>query len=70
MTLEELQKLVEANATAIAKLTEDLTTLKVDREVMRAEMNERSKSTQQVVNLAFALIASATVAVVVKIALG
>ena len=51
-------------------LSEDIATLKGNHDVMQAEMNERSKSTQQVVNLAFALIASTTVAVAVKIALG
>jgi len=70
MPLEELQALVEANARAIAANAEAIAELKTDRDGMQVRMDERQKSTQQVVNLAFALIASATVAVVVKIALG
>lgn len=70
MPLEELQALVEANARAIAANARAIAELKTDRDGMQVRMDERQKSTQQVVNLAFALIASATVAVVVKIALG
>ena len=67
MTTEELQALVEANARAIAELTAS-TQNRFD--VIQAGIDERSKSTAQIVNLAFALIASATIAIVIRIAFG
>jgi len=74
MSDEELKELLaelardtqESRATFEAKLAEK----EKARELLQAQFEERSRSQTQVVNLAFALIASATVAVVVKIAFG
>ena len=74
MDIQELRDLVAEIARENRETKKNLEAQLEERrrvsELLQAQFEERSRSQTQVVNLAFALIASATVAVVVKIAFG
>ena len=64
--LDRLAELTERNAKAIDKLTTDIEALRTESKEQGIKFSYYQQATQQVVNLAFALLATATITTIVS----
>jgi hypothetical protein len=64
--LDRIEALIDKNAIAIEKLTQDIEASRQEARDLGMRFGYHQQSTQAIVNLAFSLVASATVAVFVS----
>lgn len=67
--LDRIEALVERNSVAIEKLTQDINQQREESKDLGSRFGYYQQSTQSVVNLAFSLIASATISVFITVVL-
>jgi predicted PurR-regulated permease PerM len=67
--LDRIEELVERNSSAIEKLTQDIDKLLDESKDLSTRFGYYQQSTQAIVNLAFSLIASATISVFITVVL-
>lgn len=67
--LDRIEALVEKNSVAIEKLTRDIDLQREEAKELGLRFGYYQQSTQAVINLAFSLIASATISVFITIVL-
>jgi hypothetical protein len=67
--LDRIEELVERNSAAIEKLTLDIDKLLDESKDLSTRFGYYQQSTQAIVNLAFSLIASATISVFITVVL-
>jgi regulatory protein YycI of two-component signal transduction system YycFG len=67
--LDRIEALAEKNTTAIEKLTADIDKLREESREQGIRFGYYQQSTQTVINLAFSLVASATISVFITVVL-